>query len=40
MQKYEDICVIFQSSGCAGAHPHDTLDPPLSVVALAWVSCS
>jgi len=31
MQKSKDISVIFRSSGCAGAHPHATLDPPLRV---------
>ena len=28
MQEYKIIGAVFQSSGCAGAHPHTTLDPP------------
>jgi len=29
MQKYRIIGANFQSSGCAGAHPHEALDSSL-----------
>jgi len=31
MSKYKIIGAILQSLGCAGAHPSDTLDPPLGI---------
>lgn len=34
MQKYKIICVIFGSSGCAGAHPHFNVAPPLDTSLL------
>jgi len=34
VQKVKDIGPIFKSSGCAGAHSHSTLDPPLAEISL------
>jgi len=38
MQKYRIIGANFQRSGCAGAHPHEALDPPLSKDRLSHYS--
>jgi len=36
--KYKVICANFEISGCAGAHPHLYIDPPLDAVVFTMLS--